>query len=180
MTNVPALFGVILATIGNSNCNLAQDSFFPSSFLLLPNWLRPQPNIFQNLLHRQKLQQAAKWEWPGWKGREAHLCSLSLAWCQTAVQLGVALINSSVLCFIGHLSLVPQRRWTQGWKASRIKDVKRFNRQLRLLGFALKHFCFLWLFWWSSSFQTDVAYEVSFEGQPVTIQFPGSDLMLNP
>lgn len=109
MWNVPAFFGVVLATVGNSNTNklyLPPGLFvcffhLPALYQLVRNQLifPPTSNIFQKRFNQQELQQAGKWEQPGWEVQDAGLCS-HLAWCQTGVLLGVALINSS-LFFIG-------------------------------------------------------------------------------
>lgn len=152
MSSVPALFGVVLAAIATATANCLKICFYSSGFLSADPPAPPK-NIFQNLFHQQK---QAKWERPGWKGREAHLCS-HLVWSQTAVQLGVALIKSSLLCFIGHFISGSAAQMGSGLKTISHQGCEVFPYiQLLLFGFAFKPFCLLWLFWWPSVFQTYV------------------------
>lgn len=160
---------------------------YPVLYQLVLTDSSPHPsNIFQNLFNQLELQKAAKWEQPGWKVQEAGLCS-HLAWCQTGVLLGVALINSSLLFL---LVFIPRSAAQMGsglrtisYRSSEIVSI--FNLPKFFCPFQLQLTALLWTFlfwmiiWWRSSFRMMLVMCMKCKLK-VTIQFPGSHLTLNP
>lgn len=133
MWNVPAFFGVVLATVGNSNTNklyLPPGLFgfffifqFSISWFLTNSFFPPSPIYFRSVLINRSCNR---------QGNESSLAGSAGGWSlfSSGVMSGRRSAGSCTDKFIAaffllvFLSLVPQHRWAQGWEQYHINDGK--------------------------------------------------------